>query len=99
MTDLATHLDIQPNEDTEILVRAVQTREPTLITEGQVLVGSAPALGRTTVRRHRIRDAVRAIFASTDEEDASETVKTPKHYPRRYSFIEDASMSRMMDRL
>lgn len=99
MTDLATTLDIQPNEDTEILVRVVQTGEPTLITEGQVLIGSAPALARTTARRHRIRDAVRAMFASTDEADASQTVKTPKHYPRRYTFIEDASMSRMMDRL
>lgn len=99
MTDLATTLDIQPNEDTEVLVHATPTWEPTLITEGQVLIGSAPALGRTTVRRHRIRDAVRAIFVSTDDADESETFKTPKHYPRRYAFIEDAAMSRMMDRL
>lgn len=99
MTDIATNLGIQPDEANEVLAGTEQAQESTLKTEAQVLLGSAAALARPAVRRRPIRDAVRALFASTEKAQTSETRKTPKHYPKRYSFIEDAAMSRMMDRL
>ena len=98
MTDLATGPRVQPRDDTGVVTtEAVQTAA--LITEHQVLVGSTAALAGPAVRRHGFRAAVRALFASTEKADRPEKGYKPKHYPKRYSYIEDAAMSRMMDRL
>ena len=98
MTDLATTLSVQPGDHTGVIT-AEDVQTPTVITEHQILIGSAAALAGPTVRRSRFRTAVQALFTSADKAETPEKHKTTKHYPKRYSFIEDASMSRMMDRL
>lgn len=102
MTDLATSIGAEPGDDfstdTGAFVRPPM-QPTTLITEGQVLLGSAAALVPPKVRRHRVLAALQALFARSEKAGESETRKPPRHYPRRYSFIEDAAMSRMMDRL
>ncbi len=98
MTDLATSLDAQPLDDPGVVTtEAVQTS--TLITEHEVLLGSTSALAAPEVRRRGFRAAVRALFASTDNADKPEKDHKPRHYPKHYSYIEYAAMSRMMDRL
>jgi hypothetical protein len=98
MTDLATSLDAQPLDDTGVVTtEAVQTSA--LITEHQVLIGSASALAGPEVRRRGFRAALRALFTSTDKADKPEKGPNTRHYPTHYAFIEAAAMSRMMDRL
>lgn len=66
---------------------------PVLITENEVLFGSVAAvpLPRRSVSR-RLVDAISGF--------ASYRRRPPKpHYPRHYSFLEDALMAREMDRL
>jgi hypothetical protein len=102
MTDLATSIGVEPSADisTGMGVVARSPMQPTtLITERQVLLGSAAALVGPRVRRHRILAALQALFVRAEAAEDTETRKTPKHYPRHYSFIEEASMSRMMGRL
>ncbi len=102
MTDLASDLDVKPNPRPAIGVDAVEATkavvEPTLITEQEVLIGSAAALAGPKVRRNYLA-MVRAAFTSGARSDRSGDLVTPKHYPRHHAFIEDALMSRMMDRL
>ncbi|MDG4666589.1 hypothetical protein [Mycobacterium sp. 236(2023)] len=98
MTDLASDLEAKPDPRPAIAGGAVEvtnTAELTLITEQEVLIGSAAALAGPKVRRNYLA-MVRAAFTSGAR---SGDLVTPKHYPRHHAFIEDALMSRMMDRL
>jgi hypothetical protein len=67
-----------------------------LITTEAVLFGTAAARG---VRRDRaggrFGDKVRRFFATSSDEARAR----PRYQPRRYAFLEDALMSREMDRL
>ncbi|KRE25580.1 hypothetical protein ASG82_18745 [Mycobacterium sp. Soil538] len=96
MTEIATLPTVPPRVQPEdIPVSTVLEQPPTLITEQQVLIGSAAALTGPRVRRS-LRDTVRSLFvraATTDD------LVRPRHYPKHYDFIEDAAMSRMMGRL
>ena len=70
----------------------------TLITEQQVLFGSAAALAPATTRRwgnpaHGVAAAVHAMFARPEKPRAV------RHYPSRLGYLENAAMSRAMDRL
>ncbi|MGH3678090.1 MAG: hypothetical protein ACRDU5_20615 [Mycobacterium sp.] len=77
MTDLATGLGQQKKADqTEVVTAAA----PALITEQEVLFGTAAAVAVPSAKRNRPRDVRR-------------------HYPKRYSYLEDSLMSREMDRL
>jgi hypothetical protein len=75
--------------------------EPTtLITEQQVLFGTAAAVALPPAKTRGFGDAiselaakVRAVFA------ASEKPPAKRHYARRYDFLEDSRMAREMDRL
>jgi hypothetical protein len=73
------------------------TETQALITEQQVLFGTA-ALPPAKTRRwsdtvRAVSGALRAMFA------ASEKPPARKHYPKRYGYLENALMSREMDRL
>lgn len=76
-----------------------QTADTTaLITEQQVLFSSAAALAPAKTRRwgnpvHGVAAAVHALF------HRPEKPRAPRHYPSRYAYLENASMSRAMDRL
>ncbi|RZT18366.1 hypothetical protein EV589_2622 [Mycobacterium sp. BK558] len=97
MIDSVTGLSARPRhdaEDDQVTAGAVPTT--TLITEQQVLIGSAAALAGPRIQRHRFLAAFRAHFVRTKDSDA---LVKPRRYPKHYDFIESAAMSRMMDRL
>ncbi|OAN27492.1 hypothetical protein A4X20_11655 [Mycolicibacterium iranicum] len=77
---------------------AEQAAPSTLISEQQVLLGSAAALAGPKVRRSYL-SMVRAAFGLRSATGSSDELVKPRHYPRHHDFIEDALMSRMMDRL
>ena len=97
MTDLATTPDVPKTVDID-----ASTTEPstpsTLITEQQVLLGSAAALAGPKVR-HSYISMLRAAFGLRTQAPRSDGLVKPRHYPRHHDFLEDALMSRMMDRL
>jgi hypothetical protein len=68
-----------------------------LITEQQVLFGSAAALAPTPARHrnvaHELASTVRAMFTRPEKSHA------PRHYPQRFGYLEQSAMSRAMDRL
>ncbi len=69
-----------------------------LITEQQVLFGSAAVLAPAKTRRwsysvYEVSASVRAVFTRPERPRAQ------RHYPRRYGYLENAAMSRAMDRL
>ncbi len=97
MSDLATRPDPPPHADTDV-AQVEPAPAPTLISEQQVLLGSAAALAGPKVRRNYLAILRAALGTGTRTDRPDEPVK-PRHYPRHHQFIEDALMSRMMDRL
>ena len=76
------------------------TEAHALITEQQVLLSTAAAVALPPAKTRRWSDtvqavsgALRALFA------ASEKPPARRHYPKRYGYLENALMSREMDRL
>jgi hypothetical protein len=67
-----------------------------LITTQEVLFSTAAAQGLRRDRTgSRFGDIFRRFFALAPEAPRSQ----PRHYPKRYGFIENSLMSREMDRL
>ncbi|MDA2890529.1 hypothetical protein PDG61_06385 [Mycolicibacterium sp. BiH015] len=97
MTDLATNPDVPTTLDDDASI-AEQAPPSTLITEQQVLLGSAAALAGPKVRRSYVA-MVRAAFGIGTRAPRPDGLVKPRHYPRHHAFLEDALMSRMMDRL
>lgn len=68
-----------------------------LITEEQVLFGSAAALASAPARHrnvaHQFASVVRAMFTRPERPRAI------NHYPQRFGYLEQSAMSREMDRL
>ena len=68
-----------------------------LITEQQVLFGSAAALAPAPARHRNVAadlaSSVRAMFTRPERPHAT------KHYPQRFGYLEQSAMSREMDRL
>ncbi|GFG54940.1 hypothetical protein CQY20_19735 [Mycolicibacterium agri] len=87
--------DPTPTEATQAPQVEPSTKNVPLITEQQVMFGSAPAL--TPARRpnvaHRMASAVHAMFVRPERRHP------PKHYPQRLAYLEYSAMSREMDRL
>lgn len=97
MTDLATTPDAPKTLEVDASITE-PTTPSILITEQQVLLGSAAALAGPTVRRSYFA-MVRAAFGLRTRAPRSDGLVKPRHYPRHHDFLEDALMSRMMDRL
>lgn len=103
MTELAT--SYRRDDETGAPAPSTSTVKPTtdtstLITEQQVLMASAAAIGVAPVKTHRAIDAlyalagaVRLVFLGSDKPPAQ------RHYPKRHAYLENALMSREMDRL
>jgi hypothetical protein len=73
---------------------APATTEPTLITEQQVLFGTAAAALPAARRRHwNVAGLVRAMFAHAGEPHVRHD------YPKRYDYLERSAMARAMYRL
>ena len=74
-----------------------KTDTAALITEQEVLLGSAAALAPAPARHrnvaHEFSSAVCAMFTRP------ERVRAPRHYAQRFTYLENSAMSRAMDRL
>jgi hypothetical protein len=101
MTDMAMTYHPELDERREKLVTSQQTstETQTLITEQQVLFSTAAAVALPPVTTRRWSDAVYAVTSAVGGWLAS-AAKPPKPvYPKRHAWLENASMSREMDRL
>ncbi len=103
MTDMATtygHGFEESRETSPVTSVPTSTETQALITEQQVLFSTAAAVALPPVKTrwwsdtvHAVSGALHAVFA------ASEKPPARRHYPKRYDYLENALMSREMDRL
>jgi hypothetical protein len=98
MTDMPTTYGSELDESRERLVTS--TEAPALITEQQVLFSTAAAVALPPAKTRRWSDAVHAAASAVGSWIAN-AAKPPSKpvYPKRYAWLENASMSREMDRL
>jgi len=103
MSDIATTSNRKPEvtrEPSPVTSATDSTEAQALITEQQVLFSTAAAVALPPAKTrwfsdtiHAVGAAVRSIFA------ASEKPPARRHYPSRKVYLENALMSREMDRL
>jgi len=101
MTDMATTYHPERDEGREKLVSSQQTSAgtQTLITEQQVLFSTAAAVALPPAKTRGWRDTM-ATLASAVGSWLTSAAKPPKPvYPKRHVWLENALMSREMDRL
>jgi hypothetical protein len=92
MTELATGFSPAPP--------AQSVEAPALITQQQVLFGTAAAVALPAPKTRRVRDAVDAVAGAVRAFAASlEKPPARRQYPKRYVYLENSVMSREMERL
>jgi hypothetical protein len=101
MTDMATTYHPELDESREKLVSAPlpSTGMHTLITEQQVLFNSAAAVALPQQRSRGWSDAVHVVAASLHSWLANAAQPPKPIYPKRRVWLENAAMSRAMNRL
>jgi hypothetical protein len=75
---------------------------PVVISEQEVVLGTAAALRPRPKTRRRWFEAVNVLRAAMQRSLAPSTQETRpvrREYPKRYTFLENACMAREMDRL
>jgi hypothetical protein len=75
---------------------------PVLITEHEVVLSTAVALQSRPKTRRRWAAAAQVLFAAlrpTPARSTQDDHRAPRSYPKRYTFLETASMARAMERL
>ena len=98
MTDMATTYNPELDESSERLATSTETRA--LITEQQVLFSTAAAVALPPAKTLRWSDTVYAVGAALRAMFApSEKPLARQHYPKRHVWLDNALMSREMDRL
>jgi hypothetical protein len=104
-TPLALDDEIEPTPHAEVVLETpspsaeVEAKPaPTLITEQEVVFGTAAALSPST---RWWRRAARVLAASTrvSVTTAGDSRSKPRHYPPRLDFLDHSRMAREMDRL
>ena len=99
MTDLKTTARPKPQTaPSPTANRAITAPEPTLITEQQVLFGTAAAVTRPPART-RGWTTLFASFATAVRRAAGPPEPARHHHSERYAYLETALMAREMDRL
>ena len=97
MTDLMTTL--QPTSPTAIeAAPAPAVAEPTLITEQQVMFSTAAAVAPQPVTTRRWTDVIGSFVAAL-RVAAGPPEPVRRHHSERYAYLQNALMSREMDRL
>jgi hypothetical protein len=97
MTDLTTTL--RPSSGTEAASAAASpAREPTLITEQQVVFSTAAAVALPSPRSRRWTDVLGSV-APAVRRAAGPTAPVPHHRFERYAYLGNALMAREMGRL
>jgi hypothetical protein len=101
MTDIATTFSRERDEslETSPVTSVASSTETALITEQQVLFSTAAAVALPPARTRRISDAVPAIASAVGSWVASAARPPKPVYPKRHVWLENALMSREMDRL
>jgi hypothetical protein len=75
---------------------------PVLISEQEVVLGTAVALRARPITRRRWFEAINVLRTGVPRSLAPSTQKARpvrRDYPKRYTFLENACMAREMDRL
>ena len=92
---LDTQLTAKPRDHVaELPVTAQQV----LITENEVALGTAAALGARSTRR-RWTEVLVAAMNRTRAPATHEATRLHREYPKHYAFLENAAMARAMERL
>jgi hypothetical protein len=101
MDDMGTTHGSDLDESREPLVsQPISTETPALITEQQVLFSTAAAVALPPAKTRRWSDAIHATASAVGSWLASAAKPPTKPvYPKRHAWLENASMSREMDRL
>jgi hypothetical protein len=102
MINMATTYSPELEESRERLVPSVptSTETQTLITEQQVLFSTAAAVALPPAKTRRWSDTVHAVSGALHALcAASEKPSARRHYPKRHAWLDNALMSREMDRL
>jgi hypothetical protein len=101
MTDLATTFSPEREDRHEIspVIKVRGSAEPTLITEQQVLFNTAAAVALPPAKTRRFSGAVSAVAAAVGGWVASAARPSQPAYPKRHVWLDNALMSREMDRL
>ena len=98
MTDMATTYRPESREQLDVSQPSATETQP-VITEQQVLFGTAAAAAMSPAKTgrwhfvHVLGEALRDYFSPVEEST------TPKRYPKRHVWLENAAMGREMDRL
>src|SRR5262245_4625699 len=101
MTDMATTYHPELDESREKLVgtQPTATGTQTLITEQQVLLSSAAAVALPPARTRGWSDTAHALASAVGSWFANAARPPKPIYPKRRVWLENALMSREMDRL
>jgi hypothetical protein len=76
------------------VVKDLASHAPVLITQQEVVFSTAAAISpRRPSTSRRLIDSIRVVGAALHRPPAR------RHYPQRFSFLEDSRMAREMDRL
>jgi hypothetical protein len=103
MTDIATtsNRKLEDSRETSPVTSATNpTEAQALITEQQVLFSTAAAVALPPAKTRCWSDTIQAVSAALRTVFAApEKPRARRHYPKRYGYLENALMSREMDRL
>ncbi len=101
MTDMATTFspEREDSRETSSVTSVTRSTETTLITEQQVLFSTAAAVALPPVRPRRLNGAVHAVASAVGGWVASAARPPRPVYPKRHVWLDNALMSREMDRL
>jgi hypothetical protein len=103
MTDMATKYSpkLEDSRKTSPVTSVTNSTEAqTLITEQQVLFSTAAAVALPPAKTRRWSYRIQAVSAALGAMfAASEKPPARRHYPKRHAYLENALMSREMDRL
>jgi hypothetical protein len=102
MTDMATNYGPgleESRETSPVTSVSASTETDALITEQQVLLSTAAAVALPPAKTRRFNDAVHAVVGSVRTWLVSAAKPAKPVYPRRHVWLDNALMSREMDRL
>jgi hypothetical protein len=103
MTDMATKYSpkLEDSRETSPVTSVTNSTEAQkLITEQQVLFSTAAAVALPPAKTRRWSYRIQAVSAALGAMfAASEKPPARRHYPKRHGYLENALMSREMDRL
>jgi hypothetical protein len=101
MTDIAATFspEREDSRETSPVASVTRSTDTALITEQQVLFNTAAAVALPPARTRRFSDAVHAVGSAVGGWLASAAKPPQPAYPKRHVWLENALMSREMDRL